>query len=171
MPQRYVHRAFGGARIALTRPPRARRHHDGLFTLIVPGETVAAATVAVQSGLDEHEALARLLAIAAGGLLLCFGAWWIYFAEPIHGHLRSNRQAFVWGYGHYPVFASAAAIGSGLEVAVEYAAGQAHVSAGAATAAVTVPAALYLLTVWLLHARHVKRGLPNWSCRSPRRPR
>ncbi|WP_197084620.1 low temperature requirement protein A [Saccharothrix sp. ST-888] len=130
----------------------------GLFTVIVLGETVSAATVAVQSGLDEHEALARLLTVAAGGLLLCFGAWWIYFAEPIHDHLRSNRQAFVWGYGHYLVFASAAAIGAGLEVAVEYAVGRAHVSGAAATAALTVPAALYLFTVWLLHARHVKHG-------------
>ncbi|WP_405013200.1 low temperature requirement protein A [Kitasatospora sp. NBC_01539] len=130
----------------------------GLFTLIVLGETVAAATLAVQAALDEHEALGELLPIAAGGVLLCFSAWWIYFAVPVHGLLRSSRQAFLWGYGHYLILGSAAAIGAGLEVAVEHAVGQAHLSAAAATAAVTVPAALYLLTVWLLHSRHVKRG-------------
>ncbi|MER8185529.1 low temperature requirement protein A [Kitasatospora sp. NPDC094015] len=130
----------------------------GLFTLIVLGETVSAATVAIQSALDEHEALGELLPIAGGGILLCFAAWWIYFARPIHDHLRTNRQAFLWGYGHYLVLGSAAAIGAGLEVAVEYAVGQAHISADAATAAVTVPAAVYLLTVWLLHARHTKQG-------------
>ena len=130
----------------------------GLFTLIVLGETVAAATVAVQSAVDEHEALGELIPIAVGGLLLCFAAWWIYFARSVHDHLRSNRQAFLWGYGHYLVLASAAAIGAGLEVAVEHAVGRAHVSAVTATAAVTVPSALYLLTVWLLHSRHTKSG-------------
>lgn len=130
----------------------------GLFTLIVLGETVAAATLAVQAALDGHEAVGELLPIAAGGVLLCFSAWWIYFAEPVHDHLRTSRQAFLWGYGHYLILGSAAAIGAGLEVAVEQAVGQAHLSVQAATAAVTVPAALYLGTVWLLHARHVKRG-------------
>ncbi|MFJ8542789.1 low temperature requirement protein A [Streptomyces sp. NPDC093586] len=130
----------------------------GLFTIIVLGETIAAATVAVKSGIDENDALGELLPIAVGGLLIVFAAWWIYFVVPIHGHLRTSRQAFVWGYGHYLVFASAAAIGAGLEVAVEQAVGKAHISTLAASAAVTLPTALYLLTVWLLHARHSKVG-------------
>ncbi|MFG3010412.1 low temperature requirement protein A [Streptomyces cinerochromogenes] len=131
----------------------------GLFTIIVLGETIAAATVAVKSGGDEHNALGELLPIAAGGLLIVFAAWWIYFVVPIHGHLRSTRRAFVWGYGHYLVFASAAAIGAGLEVAVEQAVGKAHISTLSASAAVTLPTALYLLTVWALHSRHFKVGL------------
>ena len=131
----------------------------GLFTIIVLGETIAAATVAVKSGVDEHDALNELLPIATGGLLIVFSAWWIYFAVPIHGHLRSNRQSFLWGYGHYLIFASAAAIGAGLEVAVEQAVGKAHISTLAASAAVTLPTALYFLTVWVLHARHFKVGI------------
>ncbi|GAA0601698.1 low temperature requirement protein A [Streptomyces crystallinus] len=131
----------------------------GLFTLIVLGETVAAATVAVQEALDEHEALGELLPIAGGGLLIVFAAWWIYFAVPIAGHLRSNSQAFAWGYGHFVILGSAAAIGAGMEVAVEQAVGKAHISTAAASAAVTVPAALFLLTVWALHSRHFKRTL------------
>ncbi|MER7478666.1 low temperature requirement protein A [Streptomyces sp. NPDC126510] len=152
-------------------PPLAERGHTtswhprhiseryGLFTIIVLGETIAAATVAVKSGIDENDALGELLPIAAGGLLIVFAAWWIYFVVPIHGHLRSNRQAFLWGYGHYLVFASAAAIGAGLEVAVEETVGKAHISTLAASAAVTLPTALYLLTVWALHSRHFKRGI------------
>jgi low temperature requirement protein LtrA len=152
-------------------PPFAERDHPtswhphhiaeryGLFTIIVLGETIAAATVAVKSGIDENDALDELLPIAAGGLLIIFAAWWIYFVVPIHGHLRSNRQAFLWGYGHYLVFASAAAIGAGLEVAVEQAVGKAHISTLAASAAVTLPTALYLLTVWLLHSRYFKVGI------------
>ncbi|WP_406113649.1 low temperature requirement protein A [Kitasatospora purpeofusca] len=145
-------------RMQTTWHPHHIAERYGLFTLIVLGETVAAATVAVQSAADEHEGLGRLLPVAAGGLLICFSAWWIYFARPVHDHLRSNRQAFLWGYGHYLVFGAAAAIGSGLEVAVESAVHQAHVSETAATATVTVPTALYLVTVWVLHSRHVKTG-------------
>ncbi|GAA1601608.1 low temperature requirement protein A [Streptomyces globosus] len=130
----------------------------GLFTIIVLGETIAASTVAVQSALDEHEALDLLLPIAAGGLLLVFSAWWIYFAVPAHDRLRTNREAIPWGYGHYVIFASAAAIGAGIEVAVEYAVGKAHLSQTAANLAVTVPAALFLAFVWLLHARYFKHG-------------
>ncbi|GGJ23346.1 membrane protein [Streptomyces brasiliensis] len=129
----------------------------GLFTIIVLGETIAAATVAVKPALGE--ALGDLLPIAAGGLLIVFSAWWIYFVVPIHGRLRAYKQAFLWGYGHYLIFASAAAIGAGLEVAIEHAVGQAHISALAAAAAVTLPTALYLLTVWVLHARHFKVGI------------
>ncbi|MEI5099434.1 low temperature requirement protein A [Streptomyces sp. PmtG] len=131
----------------------------GLFTIIVLGETIAAATVAVKSGIDENDALGELLPIAIGGLLLVFAAWWIYFVVPIHGHLRSNSQAFLWGYGHYLIFGSAAAIGAGIEIAVEQAVGKAHISETAASAAVTIPAAVYLFAVWALHSRHFKVGL------------
>ncbi|MCY0959501.1 low temperature requirement protein A [Streptomyces sp. H27-H5] len=131
----------------------------GLFTIIVLGETIAASTVAVQSAIDEHEALGELLPIAAGGLLLVFAAWWIYFAVPVHEGLRTNRDAIPWGYGHFVILASAAAIGAGIEVAIEQAVGKAHVSDLAANLAVAVPAALFLLFVWFLHSRHFKRGM------------
>ncbi|CAL9377174.1 hypothetical protein SUDANB176_00987 [Streptomyces sp. enrichment culture] len=135
----------------------------GLLTLIVLGGTIAAATVAVKSGIDEHEAPGELLPIAAGGLLVIFAAWWVYFAVPIHGHLRSSRQPFLWGYGHYLIFVSGAAIGAGLEVAVEQAVGKTHLSALSASAAVTLPTALFLLTVWALHSRFHKVGIAQQS--------
>ncbi|GHB72522.1 membrane protein [Streptomyces cirratus] len=153
----------------LSVPVIAERHHQtawhphhiveryGLFTLIVLGETVSASTVAVQSALDEHEALGVLLPIAAGGLLIVFGAWWIYFAVPAHERLSTDRQAIPWGYGHYVILGAAAAVGAGMEVAVEHAVGQAHISQLAANLTVTVPTALYLAAVWFLHARHFKR--------------
>ncbi|MFJ4684025.1 low temperature requirement protein A [Streptomyces sp. NPDC091377] len=139
--------------------PRHIAERYGLFTIIVLGESVAAATVAVKSGVDVNAAVATLLPIAAGGLLIVFAAWWIYFAVPIHGHLRGNRQAFLWGYGHYLIFASAAAIGGGLEVTIEQAVHEADLSTLAASAAVTLPTALYLLAVWALHSRHFKMGI------------
>lgn len=130
----------------------------GLFTIIMLGESVSAATIAIQTALDDEAALDELLPIAAGGLLIVFAAYWIYFAVPIHDFLASNRQAFLWGYGHYVIFGSAASIGAGLEVAVEQAVGEAHISRMAASASVTIPTALFLLTTYALHSRHHKNG-------------
>ncbi|MEU6344704.1 low temperature requirement protein A [Streptomyces sp. NPDC046977] len=130
----------------------------GLFTIIVLGESVAAATVAVQSALDESSALGELLPIAFGGLLIVFTAYWLYFAIPVHQHLTTGVQSFVWGYGHYVIFGSAAAIGAGIEVVVEQAVHKAHISQTAAASAVTLPTALFLLMVWLIHSRRAKRG-------------
>ncbi|GHK01606.1 membrane protein [Streptomyces sp. Y2F8-2] len=144
------------------RPTPWHPHHIaeryGLFTLIVLGETVAAATVAVQRALDRGGST-QLLPIAAGGLLIVFAAYWIYFVVPIHEHLRTSRRAFLWGYGHYLVFSTAAAIGAGLEVAIEQVAGQAHIGATSAAAAATVPTAGFVFFTWLLHARHDKPSL------------
>src|SRR5690242_21310713 len=50
-------------------------------------------------------------------------------------------------------------IGAGLEVAVEQAVGEAHISTLSASAAVTLPTALFLLTVWALHSRFYKVGI------------
>lgn len=130
----------------------------GRFTLIVLGGSVAAATVAVKSGIDGNHGLGTLLPIALGGLLVVFSAWWIYFAVPAHAHLTSNRQAIPWGYGHYLVFAAVAAIGVGLQVSVEHATGAARMSTGTANAALTVPTAAYLTVVWLIHTRHHATG-------------
>ena len=144
------------------RPTPWHPHHIaeryGLFTLIVLGETVAAATVAVQRALDRGGST-QLLPIAAGGLLIVFAAYWIYFVVPIHEHLRTGRRAFLWGYGHYLVFSTAAAIGAGLEVAIEQVAGQAHVGATSAAASATVPTAGFVFFTWFLHARHDKPSL------------
>jgi low temperature requirement protein LtrA len=119
----------------------------GLFTLIVLGESVLSATVAVQSALDAEATVADLATIAVGGLLTVFSMWWFYFAKDASRRLASLRTAIVWGYGHYLVFSSAAAVGAGLAVAVDVALHRAHVGQLGAGLAVTVPAALFLLTV------------------------
>jgi low temperature requirement protein LtrA len=120
----------------------------GLFTLIVLGESVLAASLAIQSALDTRQATASLFSVAAGGLLAVFAMWWLYFAKPADRFLTSNRAAFVWGYGHLPIWAAAAAIGAGLALAVDHATGHAALPAPWAGAAVTIPATLYVLTVW-----------------------
>jgi low temperature requirement protein LtrA len=134
----------------------------GLFTLIVLGESVAAATTAVQSALDSGQQLEHLLTLAAGGLLIVFSMWWLYFEQRADERLSSsNLGSFVWGYGHYVIFASAAAVGAGLQVAVDHDAGLAHLAGWGAAAAVAVPVALYLLSVWLLHPGAEARRSPR----------
>ncbi len=91
-----------------------RQKRYDLFTIIVLGESILAATVAVQSAVDADEAGGALFGVAAGGLLIVFAMWWLYFARSAHRFLVSNRVSFVWGYGHFFVFAAAAAVGAGL---------------------------------------------------------
>jgi len=130
----------------------------GLFTLIVLGETVSAATVAIQEAMSDHEDIRELSALALGGLLIVFSAWWIYFAHEMGERLAQGSSAFLWGYGHYPVFASAAAIGAGTEVAAAWTTGSEHISAVLAAGSVTVPSAVFFVVVWALQARHFKNG-------------
>jgi len=133
----------------------------GLFTIIVLGESVLAATHAVREGVEGHGYSAALLALIGGGLVILFSLWWVYFAKPAHRFLTSNRVAFMWGYGHYCIFAATAAVGAGLAVNVDYLLGEASIDRQLAAASIAVPVALFLLTVWLLHVRphHARLGL------------
>lgn len=125
----------------------------GLFTIIVLGESVLASSVGVQRALAESGLSASLIAIAAAGLVLLFALWWLYFLEPAAEGLSSRRgRSFYWGYGHYFVFASLAALGAGLEVAVQRGADHAEVSDTAVEYAVAVPVAIFLLMLYVLHA-------------------
>jgi low temperature requirement protein LtrA len=145
--------------------PRHIAERYGLFTLIVLGESVLAATVAIQSALDAGESIGDLLAFVGGGLLIVFGMWWVYFAQPgevVLDHARlvfsqQHRNAFIWGYGHLLVFASAAAVGAGLEVMVDSLTDHTELSARPSALALAIPVALYLMSVWLLHARPQQR--------------
>jgi low temperature requirement protein LtrA len=62
----------------------------GLFTMIVLGEAVLAATIAVQTAADErHRMDVDLLVLAGSGLLLVFSLWWLYFDRTAQRMLRS----------------------------------------------------------------------------------
>jgi low temperature requirement protein LtrA len=130
----------------------------GLFTIIVLGESVAAATIALKTAFDAHLS-ASLIGVAAGGILIMFALWWLYFAESAGDLLTSGRRAFVWGYGHYVIFAAGAAVGAGLAVAAAHASHTAHISRFAASTTVTIPVAIFLIAIWSLHLRH---GEATW---------
>ena len=123
----------------------------GLFTLIVLGESVLAATVAIQSELDTKVAVADLASTAVGGMLTVFSMWRLYFTKDAARFLTSLKIGLIWGYGHYLIFGSAAAVGAGLGVNVDHAMGRAHLGSTAAAASFTVPAAVFVTAVWVLH--------------------
>jgi low temperature requirement protein LtrA len=115
---------------------------------------ILAATAAIQAGLTEGGASAALLGVAAGGLMLVFGLWWVYFGRSAAEALRATpRLAFRWGYGHYLVFAAVGALGAGLEVATESVLHEAHTGTRTAAFAVAVPVAVTLLVVGALQVR------------------
>ena len=125
----------------------------GLMTIIVLGESILAATMAVQVTIAAGERVTALAPVIAGGLLIVYGMWWMYFDRPVHDLLTSFRKAIVWGYGHYLVFAAAAAVGAGLAVAVDQAAGRGTIGGVGAAFAVAIPVVVFLLCLWVLHHR------------------
>ncbi|MEW1777229.1 low temperature requirement protein A [Streptomyces sp. NPDC086777] len=133
-----------------------------LFTLIVLGESVAAATTAVRGAFDRHHNAGALYLLAAGGLLMVFAMWWLYFARPAHTLLATTHQAhrkrFTWAYGHYLIFASAAAEGAGLSAYAKLITRRTDVPSPAAGVAITMPAAIFLITVWAVHVRPHQRS-------------
>ena len=125
----------------------------GLLTLIVLGESILAANLAIQAALASGDKLRPLVPTIAGGLLIVYSMWWIYFDRPVHDLLTSLRKAIVWGYGHYLIFASAAAVGAGLAASVDQAGHHAKIGAVGAGAAVAIPVAIFVVCVWVLHYR------------------
>ena len=131
----------------------------GLFTLIVLGESVLSATVGVQVALDSTSSFGELAPVIVGGILIVFFMWWMYFDMPGEQVVARAREsfsdqikgAFLWGYGHYFVFAGAAATGAGLAVAVDQASHHSKLSDTQAGFAITIPVTLFLLAVWTLH--------------------
>ncbi|HEX4722471.1 MAG TPA: low temperature requirement protein A [Pseudonocardiaceae bacterium] len=90
----------------------------GLFTLLVLGESILAATLALQESFSVG-ITPGLLVIGASALVSAFSVWWLYF-DFVDGRalMLNNRAAFQWGYGHLLVFASIGAMGAGAQVAV-----------------------------------------------------
>lgn len=139
----------------------------GLFTIIVLGESILAITIAVQTALDSGEAVGGIAPVALGALLTVCAMWWLYFTQPaeeIIDHARDatedgpSNDPFIWGYGHYVIYGSAAAVGAGYAVAVDAAMHHAHLSDRGVSLAVAIPVALYIVSVWALHARSWAAG-------------
>jgi len=153
------------AALELAVPPWAERtgstfwhpHHIseryGLFTIILLGESVLAASNGVRQALSEGGVSGDLVLVSASALIALFAIWWLYFLEPAGEGLAATRsRSYVWGYGHYGVFAALAALGAGLEAAVAAAGQHLEISPLALGFAVTLPVAAFLSLLWAVHA-------------------
>jgi low temperature requirement protein LtrA len=146
-----------------TRPTSWHPHHIaeryGLFVIILLGESVLATSTGVQAASSAGAGVSRsLVTIALGGLVLLFALWWLYFLEPAgEGLVRRRHRSYLWGYGHYGIFAALAAVGAGLEVAVEQPGHSLDVSVRSVGYAVAVPVSVFLVLLWAVHAPIVRR--------------
>ncbi|GGL21813.1 membrane protein [Sphaerisporangium melleum] len=125
----------------------------GLFTIILLGESVLAASRGVEAALAMTGISSPFVVIAVSGLVVLFALWWLYFLVDAGEGLSDRRdRSYLWGYGHYGIFAALAALGAGLEVAVEQ---SGHgITAGPLVVgyAVAIPVGVFLLLLWMVHA-------------------
>jgi low temperature requirement protein LtrA len=128
--------------------------------IIVLGESVLAASFAIQGVLGANGVTFDLVAAIVGSLLIVYSIWWIYFDRPDEHLLDSVPTALAWNYLHLPIFAAGAAVGAGLVVAIEEVSGHAHLGRLAVGAIVGAPIVVYLLSLVLLYAR-VRRDLSH----------
>ncbi|MBM7518633.1 low temperature requirement protein A [Nocardioides nitrophenolicus] len=122
-----------------------------LFTIILLGESVFAATNAVVPVID-RTGDASLAGVSGCSLVIIAALWSLCFAASAGEGLQERRHwSFIWGYGYYLPFVGLAALGAGLEVVVS--AGAAHgeaIAANVAVASVAVPVGVVIATVELL---------------------
>ena len=127
----------------------------GLFTIIVLGESIAAATIAVGAAVDAEVTVLPLLTLGIAGLLVTCSLWWIYF-DFCSGHApeRGRGAQYFWSYVHYFVFAALAAIGAGLALSAEWLTDATHVAASETSVAMMIggAVAVVLLSIALIEA-------------------
>lgn len=127
----------------------------GLLTLIVLGESVLSLSMALQATHSFSDLSWQRGIFMVAGFAILFCLWWLYFNEPVHKLLEENKNiAFAWGYGHYVIFASAAAVGAALAATVDILNGKAVLNDTVLGLILTVPLAFYLLGLWFCHERH-----------------
>jgi low temperature requirement protein LtrA len=132
----------------------------GLFFIIVLGETILSSTLAVQEAFTgETEHRVAVAGVTLGGVLIVFSLWWLYFAREAAEVLERSRRdgtrvQYLFGFGHYAIYAAAAAVGAGLAArteAVAHPEGR-HLDL-VTSAAVTIPVAVLLVAMWAVHLR------------------
>jgi low temperature requirement protein LtrA len=125
----------------------------GLFVIILLGESVLAAVSGMQASLAVHGVTADLVIVSIASLVLVVALWWAYFLQPAGEGLERRRDlSLYWGYGHFLLFAALAAVGAGLDAAVQtsaHAEGAHLLSVGLTLA---VPTAIAIVLTWVLHA-------------------
>lgn len=134
----------------------------GLFYIIVLGESVLSATIAIQQAIDAEHPAPELAFVVLGGILIIFSVWWLYFSRDAAEVLTRQATALGWGFGHYLIFASGALIGAGLAVRVDYRSGETDLGAYESAALITIPVAVLLASMWIVSIRLHDRSIRTW---------
>ena len=141
------------------------RHHIieryGLLNIIVLGETLLAGGLALQEVAGGATNIA-FVHIALSSLVIVFSMWWLYFSREDHLNSADLNRALIWGYGHFVIFASGAAVGAGFAVLVDVIAGKAEASLLVGDYAVGIPVALYMMGLWFVRDRFCLEGAARW---------
>ena len=143
----------------LAKNPPYHKHHImeryGLLNIIVLGEILLSSALAIQAIQKEGHWTIELIIVAIAAAIVPFALWWLYFNEDDNLNSDDMNHVFVWGYGHYFIFGSAAAIGAGFAALVDASKHHAHGSTDAAIWAISLSIAIYIFTVWLIRDRHI----------------
>ena len=128
----------------------------GLLTIIVLGESILASANSFKSLINHFSY--DILFVSIGCLLTLFGIWWLYFNNPVEHYLRDKAVAFQWGYGHFIIFTSAAAIGALVSVNVDVLTEHGSITIEVANFGFAVAVALYLFGLWFCQERLMGEG-------------
>ena len=132
-----------------------------LFTMIVLGESLLASANAIIEARADEDIAASLVPLAVLALVVTAGLWWIYFWPPHHEAIGTVRESLRYGYGHFIVFAAAGALSAGIQVEIDVLTGHSSLSDVVASLCVTVPVALFILSVWWVTMRRHANRLVN----------
>jgi low temperature requirement protein LtrA len=130
-----------------------------LFTIILLGESLLAASTGVGAAVQAGWTLS-LAVVAGSGFVLMFAMWWLYSLEPGGEALAALRHlSYLWGYGHFGVFAALAALGAGLEVVVSQVGQHTEIPSTTAGYAVAIPVAGFLVLLWAINTSFSRRSV------------
>lgn len=123
----------------------------GLLTIIVLGEGVVGVSNTIQYFLTNSSSAASSIMFLGSSLVaLVFSLWWLYFIVPFDTILNKERRRhdlFLFGYGHFFIFASIAGLGSMLNLVTESVAADTN---AAGYQVISQPYAMGMLSVLLL---------------------
>lgn len=151
----------------------------GLLNIIVLGEVLVGATHALEVAVSDRFSWV-LVGVGVCGMVMAFAMWWLYFSISEHLEDIEIKRTFVWGYGHFVVFAAGSAVGAGLLLLVDAIAaaghemvalsevgasevGHAAKAVGIETAgfAIAIPLAFYVFGLWFVRDRYQLKASQN----------
>lgn len=104
-----------------------------------------------------------LVHTALSALVIVFALWWAYFSRQEHLGSHKLSRALQWGYGHFFIFASGAAVGAGFAALVDIVTHHAEVPLVVGDYAVAIPVAIYFASLWFVRDRFVCIGFARYA--------